>query len=211
MKKTTFRRRLQRGLTLIELLVVVVIIGVIAVIGGQAVGDSQKMADYLSFYTTADRIAQQFRMLTTRCQTTSDIGNAPITASPTAAKNLQVLVDGNVGDVDTAYKGCFQMSKLEPLSRLGVRGSAGAYTFNGRTMTVSNISIGGQNRVATKFAGVDDAIALELIQKYGSRAGASAKQISDITAIAADETSSTDASVFLTNAASGTHDVTIVR
>lgn len=210
-KQLTKHPTRQRGFTLFELLIVVVILGALAAIAAPTIGDGQKMSDALGYYTTADRVASNWRYAVTRCQVSNDITTSPITTAATAASNLQLMVDGT--NAAATYSGCFATAKLEPLSRANVRGSAGAYTFGSSTMTVSNETINSQNRTATKFTGVDDNVGLELLQKYGSRASASTKTLADMTAISGAETNATDATVYFTNqnGAKTSHDVTIIR
>lgn len=209
--QTTQKQSRQRGFTLFELLIVIIILGILAAIAAPSIGDGQKMSDALGYYTTADRVATNWRYAVTRCQVSNDITSSPITTAATAASNLQLLVDGT--NAAGTYSGCFSTAKLEPLNRANVRGSAGAYTFGSSTMTVGNESINSQNRTATKFTGVDDNVGLELLQKYGSRASASTKTLADMTAISAAETNATDATIYFTNqnGAKTTHDVTIIR
>lgn len=162
----------QSGFTMIELLVVIVILGALAIIASPMITEGQKTADTISYYDTATRMSTAWQFGTSKCQVSNRIGTSPVTTTASAANHLTLLVDGT--GVAATYSGCWNSAKVEPLNRSGVRGSAGAYTFNGATVTIANFVQGSTNRVATTFSDVEDNSVLELVQKYGGQAGAKA-------------------------------------
>lgn len=185
-----------------ELIAVIVVGGIIAASGAALYTDVFKMADASFLYNTADRLNSGWRLGATKCGVSSQIGVSPITTTVSAAAHLTLLVEGT--GTAAAYTGCWNSAGIEPANTAGIKGTAGAYKAQSYTMTISNVAINGRNRVAVTYALVEEATALEIVQKYGNQAGAAA--LSALPAAA----DTTDNKVRYGAAASGYRDVTII-
>lgn len=183
--------------------IAVMVVGGIIALGAAAVYlDVFKIADASFVYDTADRLSQNWKLMTQKCNVSSEIGASPITSTPSAANALTLLVEGT--GVNIQYQGCFQSVGLEPARNAGIKGTAGNYTARGYPVTLSNVVINNRNRVATTFQKVDAAVALEVVQQHGNQTGANT-----FATLPADDT--TDPTVRFSANGTGYYDVTIIR
>lgn len=198
------RNKMQIGFTLVELLVVIAILGVLGMVARPFVTDGQKLADATSYWTTADRFADNWRFINMKCQVSNNqVGSSPITTTVSATAHLTMLVEGT--GVAASYQGCYNSARVETLNRVGVRGTGGTYTLNNNAVTIANVTINGVNRMAVTYANVDDNVILELINKYGGQANAAT-----ITAVPA-AADTTDNTIRFAAAGTGTRNLTIIR
>lgn len=193
----------KKGFSLIELLAVIAIGGVMAASGAAYFSDAFKLGDVSYLASTADRLNQNWRLGTSKCGVSSHVEDSLITTLATTTAHLTLLVEGT--GLDTKYDGCWKSTGIEPARTAGIRGTGGVYTAQGYVISIDNESVDNRNRMAVTFKKVEDATALELIQKYGSQATAA-----NLPAVpAVDDT--TDKTVRFEASTSGYHDVTLIK
>lgn len=192
-----------KGFTLVELIAVIAIGGLMAAAAATYFSDAYKLGDVSYLSSTADRLNQNWRLATNKCNVSSQVGASTMTTPATAAANLTLLVEGTL--FTPALQGCWNSTGVEPARSAGIRGSAGAYTAQGYTITIKNVVVDTRNRMGVTFAAVDEPTVLELIQKYGGQSNAS----NMITIPTAADTA--DKKVQYSVATGGNRDVTLIQ
>lgn len=195
--------KLQKGMTLIELAIVGLFLGLLALFGiSQFSGSATDTTKAAGLYEASGKIADSWTLISQTCGTATDIATSPISATPTAAKNLSVIL--GTATPDTAYTSCFNQSGVRPLAGL-TTGAAGAEAVYGYAVTAENTAAGAK-KLAVSYAAVPDALVLALYNKYSSAAGAKAA------AALPDAADTTDAQVrFAAKGTTGTRELTVVR
>lgn len=193
----------QKGMTLIELAIVGLFLGLLALFGiSQFSGSATDTTKAAGLYEASGKIADSWTLISQTCGTATDIATSPISATPTAAKNLSVVL--GTATADTNYTSCFSQSGVRPLAGLST-GAAGSEVVYGYAVSAANPAAG-VKKLAVSYAAVPDALILALYNKYSSVAGAK-------TASALPDTADTsDVQIqFAAKGTTGTRAVTIVR
>lgn len=196
-------QKVQKGFTLIELAIVGLFLGLLAIFAiTQFSGSATDSVKANGLYDAANKIAENWSMISMQCGTTTDITASPVadSASPSAAKNLSVLLGTSA--VGSAYQGCYNQSGVKPLTGLA-QGTAGAETIHGYAVTVTKGST--DRSVKVTFAAVPDNVVLPLYNKYSSVAAA--KNATDVPATA----DSTDPQVQFTALSGGVRSLTLLK
>ena len=195
--------KLQKGMTLIELAIVGLFLGLLALFGiSQFSGSATDTTKAAGLYEASGKIADSWTLISQTCGTAIDIATSPISATPTAAENLSVIL--GTATPDTAYTSCFNQSGVRPLAGL-TTGAAGAEAVYGYAVSAVNTAAN-PKKLAVTYAAVPEELILALYNKYSSAAGAKAASALPATADA------TDPQVqFAVKGAGTTRALTIVR
>lgn len=157
----------ERGFTLIELAIVAVFLGILATFAiSQFSGAATDSARARSLYDAAAKLSSNWSMATTACGVSTNLALSPLTVTPTAAKNLSMLL-GTV-PANPAYASCIINSGAKPLAGL-TTGPAGAERLF--TYPVSAVSTSSRT-LEISFANVPESVVLSAYQKYNSDPGA---------------------------------------
>ena len=197
-------KRTQSGFTLIELALVGLFLSLLTIfVISQFSESATDNVKGKGLFEAANKITENWALLSMQCGTPIDIGVSPIgdATTPTAAENLTVILGG--ANPIAAYTACYGRSGIKPLFGLA-QGAAGGESINGYAVTAA---MDGTNprRLVISFAGVPDNVLLPIYNRYSSVAGAAAAT----TVPAAADT--TDPQIRFSVAASGVRTVSIVK
>lgn len=175
--------KLQKGMTLIELAIVGLFLGLLALFGiSQFSGSATDTTKAAGLYEASGKIADSWTLISQTCGTAIDIATSPISATPTAAKNLSVIL--GTATPDTGYTSCFNQSGVRPLAGL-TTGAAGAEAVYGYAVSAENVAAS-PKKLAVSYAAVPEELVLALYNKYSSAAGAKAASTLPATADTSD-------------------------
>lgn len=161
--------KLQKGMTLIELAIVGLFLGLLALFAvSQFSGSATDSTKALGLYEASGKIADNWSVIAQSCGTSTEIVTSAITTTPTAARNLS-LVLGNVTP-DAAFTQCYAASGVRPLSGL-TTGGAGVEQVYGYAVSATNSTVGTPHLRVT-YAAVPENLVLALYNKYSSVAAA---------------------------------------
>ena len=147
----TLRR--QRGFTLVEMVIVVIVLGILAIVAMNSLGNTQGNAQAKALFDAAQKTNNAWMVL----RQAGGIPADPTDANPAIQANntaLDVLMEGETF-LETSYQSAYEAAGIAPLSDMAtittapVAGtSAGAYEVNGFDYDMA-LSAGGDKMLYT--------------------------------------------------------------
>lgn len=166
------KRLRQKGSILLELFVGVIIIGIMYMITSGSLSGGTDKANATAMVRMAQKLGDNWSLIAQNCGTTTDPANSPVSGN-NASNALNLLIGGNTNTatggfvVPTAYVGCFQQSKVLPMTD-SAQWDAGnsKWRVSGYEPTISRATTAGQNYFQIQYAAVPTDLALMIVKNF---------------------------------------------